>query len=124
MTVQVDVNFEVAVVVLLHDSLFGLIHSGLLLGAWVKVESIEVVIMRVKTVVASRHTVGVHQRYYLKLIFFQQNSCLIGLRHNKVNYPIENVGALYFSRMHSRRKKNAGLVKFEAPLRAEQFRLF
>ena len=60
MAVQVDVNFEIAVMVLLDDSLFGLINGGLLLWAWIKVESIEVVIVRVKTIVASSDSVWVH----------------------------------------------------------------
>lgn len=60
MTVQIDVNFEIAVVVLLDDSLFGLINSWLLLRTWIKVESIEVVIVRVKTIVTSCNSVWVH----------------------------------------------------------------
>ena len=124
MTVQVDVNLEVAVVVLLHDSLFGYIHGRLLIWAWIKIESIEVVIMRVKTIVTSCNSIWVYQRDYLELVFFQQNSCLFSLGHYKVNYPIKNVGALNFSRMHPCRKENTGLVKLETPLRTENFRFF
>lgn len=88
MTVQINIDFQVPVLMLLNDCLLSLIDGWLLLGTWVEIKPIEVVIMRVQTIITSSYAVRINQRYYFKLIFFQQNSGLIGLRHYEVNYSI------------------------------------
>ena len=47
MTMQIYVYFQITVLVLLYNCLFGLEYSWLLVAVWVQVKSIQVMVVRV-----------------------------------------------------------------------------
>lgn len=59
-SVEIDVEFEVAKLVLSNDRLLYLVDSWLLIRTWVQVEPIQVVITGVKSVVSASHSVRVY----------------------------------------------------------------
>ena len=69
---KVYIDPQVAQLLLLNDSLLRLKDRRLLMRTWVEVKAIQIVIVGVQTVVASSNTIWVQQRYYLKLVLFQE----------------------------------------------------
>ena len=61
MTVQVDVNFKFAQLMLLNNCFFSLKDSGLERGIWLSVKPVQIVVMCIQPVVATRHPIRVDQ---------------------------------------------------------------
>ena len=122
-TVQVDVHFEVTDLLLLHDCALSQVHSGLLLRTRFSVEAIQVMVVRVETVVAAGNAVWINQRNELEAVLLEQNARTLGLRQQEVNDTVENVRALNFTWMNSSREEDRRLVKNESTLLAEYFGL-
>lgn len=71
MTVEVNVELEITILVLLYDSFFGLVNRRLLMRTRIQVESIQVVVVRVQPVIASSNAVRVQQWNYFELVLFE-----------------------------------------------------
>lgn len=119
MAVQVNVDLQVAVLVLLHDCSLRLVDRGLLMRAGIEVEPIQVVVVGVQPVVASSHAIWVQQGYDLELVLLKQNGGLLGLGKQEVDEAVEDVRALHLARVDSSRQENSGLVELVAALGGE-----
>ena len=69
--VQVNVDLELADLLLLHYRSFGAIDCRLLFGARMGVKSVEVVVMCVQSVVTARNTIRINQRNHLESVSLQ-----------------------------------------------------
>ena len=76
MSMKVNVHLEVTKFVLLDDCCFGSVDRWLELLAWVKVEPIQIMIMCIESIIASRNSVGVEQWNNLELIIISDNPSL------------------------------------------------
>ena len=90
-TVQVNVQFQVAQLVLGNDGLLHLENSRLLVRARVQIEPVQIVIMRVQPVVPSRNSVRIDQGYYFYHVVLKDNTCLLCLRKDKVYNSIQDM---------------------------------
>ena len=120
---QINVHFKLAEFVLLYHGLLRLVDCWLLVRAWIYVEPIEVVVMRIQTVVASRHSVWIEQRNDFENIPIKQYSCLLSFWQQEIDDAVEHIWALNLSWMHSRWKKYSRLIKYITPLIIEHIRL-
>jgi hypothetical protein len=59
---------------LLDNSLLGRIDGRLPFGVWIQVESVQIVIVRVKPEISSRHAVWIQQRNNFEDIVLQKDS--------------------------------------------------
>ena len=70
-TVEVNVELEISILVLLYYCFFGLVNRRLLMRTRIQVESIQVVVVRVQPVIASSNAVRVQQWNYFELVLFE-----------------------------------------------------
>ena len=101
MAMQIEVDLEASALILLNHSLLGLIDGGLPVRTWVQVESIEVVVVGIQSIVPTSHTIRVKQWNYLEAVLLQEDCCLLTLIQQEINQPVEYMTTLYFSRMYS-----------------------
>lgn len=88
---QINIHFKLAKFVLLHHGLLRLVDCWLLVRAWIYVEPIEVVVMRIQTVVASRHSVWIEQWNDFENIPIKQYSCLLSFRQQEIDDAVEHI---------------------------------
>lgn len=90
-SVQIDVELQVAEPVLRDYGLLDLVDGGLLVGARVQVEPVEIVVVCVQAVVPAGHAVRIDQRYNLDDVVLENDTGLLTFRQDEVHYPIENM---------------------------------
>lgn len=90
-TVQVDVEFQVAQLVLGNNGLLDLVNCRLLIRTWAQVEPVEIMIVRVQPVVPSCDSVRIDQRYDLDHVILKYYARLVTLRQDEVNDSIQDV---------------------------------
>lgn len=109
-TMQVNIEFQVAQVVLGNNRLLDLVDCRLLVRTGAQIEPVQIVIVSVQAIVATRYAVRVDQGYDLDDVIFKNDAGLLTFGEYEVNDTIKYMRRLYFSWMDSRAQKDCFLV--------------